>query len=303
MNASRILITGANGLLGQYLVSALAPLQTVVLATARGECRFPLPAREGFAYAELDITDRDAVLGMVNGFKPDVIIHGAAMTAPDPCETDREICHAVNVVGTAHMAEAAEQAGAFLVHVSTDFIFDGENGPYSEEDTPNPVNYYGLSKWEAEKVVRNSACRWAIARTVLVYGNTFGATRSHLILWVRDKVSAGERIRVVSDQVRTPTYAGDLARGVLLLAEKKIEGVFHLSGADVLTPYDMAMATCEVLGLDASLIEKVDASVFTQPARRPPRTGFCIDKAVRELDYSPLSFREGLVRMLAGNDL
>ena len=303
MNASRILITGANGLLGQYLVSALAPTQTVVLATARGDRRFPLPEREGFTYADLDITDSAAVTELVNGFRPDVIIHGAAMTAPDPCETDRERCHAVNVGGTANIASAAKQAGAFLVHVSTDFIFDGEGGPYAEDDAPSPVNYYGQSKWEAEEAVRNSGCTWAIARTVLVYGNTFGATRSHLILWVRDKVSSGEKIRVVSDQVRTPTYAGDLAKGILLMADRKAEGVYHISGRDTLTPYDMAMATCEALGLDASLIEKVDASVFTQPARRPMRTGFRIDKAVRELDYSPLSFREGLARMLAGDDL
>lgn len=303
MNASRILITGANGLLGQYLVSALSTTQTVVLATAKGERRFPLPDPDRFTYAELDITDRSAVLDMVQSFRPDVIIHGAAMTAPDPCETDRVKCLAVNVGGTENMAEAARLNNAFLVHVSTDFIFDGEGGPYSEDDEPAPVNFYGLSKLKAEEAVRASGCTWAIARTVLVYGNTHGATRSHLILWVRDKVRAGEHIKVVSDQVRTPTYAGDLAKGILLLADKKVQGVFHLSGKDTLTPYDMALATCEALGLDHRLMEKVDASSFTQPARRPMRTGFRIDKAVRELGYAPMSFKEGLARMLAGNDL
>lgn len=303
MNASRILITGANGLLGQYLISALSDAQSVVLATAKGERRFPIRDPQRFTYAELDITDREAVLTMVQDFAPDVIIHGAAMTAPDPCETDRETCLKVNVEGTAHVAEAASINRAFLVHVSTDFIFDGEGGPYSEDDLPNPVNFYGLSKLKAEEAVRASGCRWAIARTVLVYGNTHGAQRSHLILWVRDKVGSGEHIKVVSDQVRTPTYAGDLAKGILLIADKQAEGVFHLSGKDTLTPYDMAMATCTALDLDHTLMEKVDASIFTQPARRPMRTGFHIDKAVRELGYAPLSFQEGLARMLAGNDL
>jgi len=303
MKSLRILLTGANGLLGQYLISALDPTQTVVLATGLGSPRFKFPACEGFAYETLDITDAGQVREKVTAFRPDIIIHGAALTAPDACELDHDLCRRVNVEATRHLCEAAGHIDAFFIHLSTDFVFDGSSGPYREEDHPAPVNFYGQSKLDAEQVVRNSGCRWAIVRTVLVYGNTFGATRSHLISWVRDKVGKGERIRVVGDQLRTPTYAGDLAKGVLLVADKGTEGIFHISGREQMTPYDMAMATCEALGLDHTLMDKVDASVFSQPAQRPLRTGFIITKAERELGYQPMSFREGLARMLAGNDL
>jgi dTDP-4-dehydrorhamnose reductase len=232
-----------------------------------------------------------------------VVIHGAALTAPDACELDKARSHLVNVEATRFLAEAAKVVGAFFIQVSTDFIFDGSSGPYVEDDMPAPVNYYGVTKLKGEQVVMDSGCRWAIVRTVLVYGNTHGATRSHLIHWVRDKVGKGERIKVVCDQVRTPTYAGDLAHGILLVADQKAEGIFHISGRDLMTPYDMALATCEALGLDATLMERVDASTFTQPAQRPLRTGFLIGKAEEKLGYAPLSFREGLARMLANDDL
>jgi dTDP-4-dehydrorhamnose reductase len=303
MNGLKMLITGANGLLGQYLIAALEGSPALVLATGRGAKRFREPVREGFSYRELDITDPAQVEEVVSGFRPDVLIHAAAMTAPDACELDPRQCREVNVVGTSHLVGAAERIGAFFLHLSTDFIFDGEAGPYREEDLPSPLNTYGQSKLEAEEVVRDSHLPWAIVRTVLVYGNTFGATRTHFISWVRDNLVRGERIRVVSDQVRTPTYAGDLARGVLLVAGKKAEGVFHISGRELMTPYDMAMAACGQLGLDHRLMERVNASSFTQPARRPLRTGFVIGKAEKELGFAPLSFEEGLARMLAGDDL
>jgi dTDP-4-dehydrorhamnose reductase len=300
---SRILITGVNGLLGQYLAAELADTDSVVLATGKGEKRFRMPVRHGFSYATLDITHGVDVDNLVSSFHPDIIIHGAALTAPDQCELDKVRCWDINVNATRFLISAAEKCGAFFIHVSTDFIFDGQNGPYHEEDLPGPVNYYGSSKWAAERAVISSSLDWAIVRTVLVYGNTFGGTRNHLISWVIEKLGKGENIKVVNDQVRTPTYAADLAMGILLVADKKAKGIFHISGREQMTPYEMALATCEILKLDHTLMEKVDASSFTQPALRPSRTGFLIEKAEKELGFSPVSFREGLARMLAGKDL
>jgi dTDP-4-dehydrorhamnose reductase len=182
--------------------------------------------------------------------------------------------------------------------MSTDFVFDGKSGPYREEDPTGPVNYYGCSKRVAEKAVMDSGLHWAIVRTVLVYGQSPTVQRFNLLTWVRDKLQAGERIKVVGDQFRTPTYAGDLARGIRLVMEKDQSGIFHISGDAFMTPYDMAVATARALNLDETLIDRVDASTFTQPAKRPPRTGFVIDKARQLLGYEPLSFREGLLRML-----
>jgi dTDP-4-dehydrorhamnose reductase len=150
----------------------------------------------------------------------------------------------------------------------------------------------------AESIVETSNLSWSIVRTCLVFGNPVAGTRPNIISWVKHSLQEGKRIKVVSDQVRTPTYVEDLAKGILLVLEKRADGVFHISGKDRLTPYDMAIATARLLLLDEQLIEKVDASVFSQPARRPLRTGFDISKARQELGFEPLSFDEALKRTL-----
>ena len=181
-----------------------------------------------------------------------------------------------------------------LTHLSTDFVFSGDTGPLAEDALPAPVNFYGESKLAAEHVVQASPGRWAIARTVLVYGVAHHYGRTNLVLWVRDSLRAGQRIKVVADQWRTPTLAEDLAEGCWLLARQAAQGIYHLSGEEFLTPYDLALRVATQFGLDAMLIERVDASTFSQPARRPARTGFLIEKARRELGYHPHSLADGI---------
>ncbi len=295
---TRILLTGANGLLGQKLVDLLAGNELVsLIATARGHNR--LPHETGYTYRTMDITDRQQVLDVVADTKPDVIIHTAAMTNVDQCETEKDACWKQNVAAVEYLVEACAQNDTFLVHVSTDFIFDGAAGPYDETAEPNPISFYGWSKFAAEKVVMHSPIRWAMARTVLVYGIAHDMSRSNIILWVKKSLEDGKTIKVVTDQFRSPTLAEDLAMGCWLIADQRAEGIFNISGRNVLTPYEMAMQTAEYFGLDKSLITKADASTFTQAARRPPRTGFIIEKAQTVLGYEPRSFDEGIA-MLAG---
>jgi dTDP-4-dehydrorhamnose reductase len=290
----RILITGSNGLLGQKLVQ-LAGTKTdlAVLATGRGECRIlQLPAN--VQYQSCDITSEENVLRIMQTFSPDVIIHSAAMTNVDECELNPEACRLQNVEATRNVIRASEETGAHLIHLSTDFIFDGQKGPYSEQDQPNPISIYGESKLEAEVLVKNARCPWSILRTVLVYGIAPGLSRSNIILWVKASLEQGKEIQVVDDQFRTPTLAEDLAMGCMLVAEKNAEGIFNISGKDFLTPYEMAMQTADFFGLNKSLIKKATAATFSQPAKRPPRTGFHIEKAERVLGYQPHSFAEGI---------
>jgi len=294
----KILITGANGLLGQKLVALLAQNSDIdLIATARGQNR--LPTTTGYTYRSMDITDRQQVLDVIGEVQPDAVIHGAAMTDVDKCETDKEACWAQNVTATEHVVSACVQTGAFLCHVSTDFIFDGAAGPYDETAEPNPISFYGWSKWAAEKVVQHSSLRWGIARTVLVYGIAHDMSRSNIILWVKKSLEEGKIIKVVTDQFRSPTLAEDLAAGCALIAQKEATGIFNISGKEVLTPYEMAIQTADYFGLDKSLITRADASTFTQTARRPPRTGFHIDKARQELGYAPRSFAEGIAHLAA----
>ena len=293
------MITGSNGLLGQHLIKRLIETtEHTVVATGRGECRLPFEISDLYDYFTLDITDGVAVNDFVLSHHPDVIIHGAAMTQPDPCELNKIECWNVNVTATRFLTDAADKINAWFIYISTDFVFDGLNGPYKETDEPGPVNYYGSSKLAAEKVVLGSKLKWAIVRTVLVYGNILVGNRSNIISWVRDNLSQGKAIKVVIDQWRTPTYVEDLAKGILLILEKNAAGIYNISGDEGMSPYDMAVATADYLHLDKSLMEKVNAATFTQPATRPLRTGFVIDKAKRELGYQPISFKEALKLML-----
>ena len=289
----KILITGSNGLLGQKLVANPGLSRHSVLATGRGECRIPaLPTNT--QYQMCDVSDPNDVMQVFSAFKPDVVIHSAAMTNVDECELNPEVCHQLNVVATQNVVEASNFTGSHLIHLSTDFIFDGESGPYSETDLPNPISVYGQSKLDAEALVKNATCTWAIVRTVLVYGISPGLSRSNIILWVRSNLQQGKQIQVVDDQFRTPTLAEDLAMGCLLIAEKKAEGIFNISGKDFLTPYQMAIETARFFNLNSSLIVKASAATFTQPAKRPPRTGFVISKAETVLGYHPHSFTQGI---------
>ena len=290
-----VLVTGANGLLGQKLIGFLRNDENVeLIGTGKGASRLPESWEGSYSWMELDITDRDQVMAVFSVTKPDSVIHTAAMTQVDDCEKDREGCRILNVEAVRYLIEACEKYDTHLIHLSTDFIFDGEDGPYTEEALPNPVNYYGVTKMEAENLLFSSKVRWAIVRTVLVYGIAQDMSRSNIILWVKKSLEEGKTIKVVNDQWRTPTLAEDLAEGCILIMKKVATGVFNISGADFLTPYDMAIQTTEYFGLDKNLITESDSTLFTQPAKRPPRTGFIIDKAKKELGYSPKSFLAGI---------
>lgn len=289
-----ILITGANGLLGQKLVWLLeSKPHFSTFATGRGACRITLPEPQ-FQYQTLDITSAAATEAVFDEIKPDTVIHTAAMTHVDECELHPLDCHLQNVEAVKNVIAACEKTGAHLIHLSTDFIFDGKDGPYKETDAPNPISIYGQSKLDAENLVMRASCPWTIVRTVLVYGIAPGLSRSNIILWVKSNLEQGKEIQVVDDQFRTPTLAEDLAEACLLIAEKKATGIFNISGKDFLTPYEMAIQTADFFHLNKSLIKRADSSTFSQPAKRPPRTGFDISKAREILGYQPRSFQEGI---------
>lgn len=291
-NKPKILITGANGLLGQKLVEQLVEEGDFeVIATGKGPCRLN---GNGYTYQVLDITNPLEVDQVITRLAPETIIHGAAMTNVDQCELNQEACYEANVKATEYLVKAAEKVQSHFIFVSTDFIFSGNDGLYDEEAKAEPVNFYGETKLIGENLVRTAKTSWAIARTVLVYGIANDLSRSNIILWVKSSLEAGKEIQVVDDQVRTPTLAEDLAAGCILIAKQKAQGIFNISGADVLTPYEMAMMTADYFGLKKELIHKTDSTRFTQPAKRPMKTGFIIEKARKELGYKPKTFQEGI---------
>jgi dTDP-4-dehydrorhamnose reductase len=296
----KILVTGSNGLLGQKLVYKLRENSAVkCIATARGENR--LVKTGGYEYSSLDITDKKNVEEVFASYLPDVVINTAAMTNVDACETEKETCWLLNVTAVQHQVDVLESLKKkhkgyepHLIHLSTDFIFDGTHGPLDENEKPNPLSYYAESKLASEKVVQASQLRWAIARTVLVYGIVDNMSRSNIVLWVKSNLEQGKTINVVDDQFRTPTLAEDLADGCILIALKKATGVYNISGKDFYSILELAQTVADYYKLDKGLIKPSKSADIKQPAKRPPITGFIIDKARKDLGYEPHSFVDGI---------
>lgn len=290
---NKILVTGSNGLLGQKITDlALADKAFELIATSRGENRHPV--KNGYRYVDLDILDQRQLHETVAEYRPDTIINTAAMTNVDACEHDPEGCRKLNVEAVAALVELCEEYGIHLIHLSTDFIFDGQDGPYAEEALPNPLSLYGQSKLDAENIIQQSTCKWAILRTILVYGVVADMSRSNIVLWAKGALEKGQPLNVVNDQWRMPTLAEDLAQACLLAAAKEAKGIFHISGKDLFAIHELVAAVADFWGLDKSLIREVSSSTLSQAAPRPARTGFILDKAVSVLGYRPHSFREGL---------
>lgn len=288
-----ILTTGSNGLLGQKITEhILRTKQFSLVATSRGANRYP--NTEGYVYAEMDILNPDQVREVVEYFKPDAIIHTAAMTNVDAAHEQPELAHRLNVDAVKTLAALAEEHNIQLVHLSTDFIFNGADGPYDELAPGCSLSHYGKTKLEGEEVIKNTPCRWVIIRTILVYGIVSDMSRSNIVLWAKGALERGEPINVVNDQWRMPTLAEDLAEGCLLAVAKNAYGVFNISGKDMMSIAELVYKVADYWGLDKSIIREISSESLNQAAKRPLKTGFILDKAIDELGYNPRSFEAGL---------
>lgn len=289
----KILVTGSNGLLGQKITeNILATRSAELIATSKGQNRYPV--KYGYMYAEMDICNTQQVKLVLEKYGPDSVIHTAAMTNVDACENSKELCWALNVEAVKNLVTCCEDLDIHLIHLSTDFIFDGESGPYTEQDEPHPLSYYGATKLEAEKLLQASACRWAILRTIVVYGIVNDMSRSNIVLWAKNALEKGDPVNVVSDQWRMPTLAEDLADCCLLAAQKSATGIYNASGKDMMSIEELVNRVAEFWNLNKLLINPISSQSLNQAAKRPKRTGFILDKVIHDLGYNPRSFTEGL---------
>ncbi len=283
----RVLITGANGLLGQKLVTACVEDYEVMATARETQSVFRSPR---FTYRQLDITRYRAVQEILEDFRPDVIINAAAYTNVDGCEVEKETCWQANVKAVENLAVWARRIGATLVHVSTDYIFDGTSGPYDEEARPNPLCYYGKAKLASENAVKKEGIPYLIARTSVVYGVGRGV-KTNFFLWVYHSLKQGKAIRVVTDQYNTPTLADDLAEGILQALQANVQGVVNISGGEFLNRYEMAVQIAEFFGLDASRITPITTDQLQQKAQRPLKAGLKIDRAVELFHFQPKTLK------------
>jgi dTDP-4-dehydrorhamnose reductase len=292
----KILVTGSNGLLGQKLTDLLIQDSGIeLIATGRGKNRHPMSDSDaGYTYIELDITDNQSVEILLRDVKPDIVIHTAAMTQVDDCEFEKELCVSLNIDCVEQLARLSQKLDYRLIHLSTDFIFDGTKSMYVESDEAKPLSYYGWSKLEGEKRVIEHANSYSILRTVLVFGQVADMSRTNIVLWAHGTLKQQKSANVVTDQFRTPTLAEDLAMGCFLAAEQRAQGIFNIAGKDYMSVIELVERVASFYGYSMDCINRVDSSTLNQPAKRPPITGLDISKAVRELGYAPRSFEEGL---------
>ncbi|MCX8056986.1 MAG: dTDP-4-dehydrorhamnose reductase [Ignavibacteria bacterium] len=289
---TRILIVGANGLLGQALVNYYSKRKDVELHLSSIEDKFV--GNNQFSYSKLDITKRNEVKNLFLDFFPEFVINAAAYTDVDGCEVNREIAWKINVNGVKHLVEGCRVVDAQLVHISTDFIFDGQNGPYHEDDKPNPISYYGRTKFASENEIKMGGIPFLIIRTNVLYGIQKGVKKD-FVEWVVENLSSGKQINVVTDQWNNPTYVDDLVNGISLAIDKRKNGIYHIGGLEYLSRYDFALKIAEVFGLEKELINKTTTDKLNQKAKRPLRGGLIILKAQSELGYKPHTLEENLL--------
>ena len=289
----KLLITGSNGLLGQKLVSDCIAQHIDFYAISSGENRNPTCPNTH--YTSIDITDFMAVKSFLDVNSCSHIMHTAAMTNVDACELNPEECYKVNHLASQHLFEIAKEKNLHFTLLSTDFVFDGEQGNYSETDTPNPLSIYGNSKWLAEQALINSGyTHWAIARTIIVYGVGYSLNKSNIFSWLINELTQGKEVSLITDHFRAPTWAEDLSNGCLAIAKNDHTGIYHLCGPEALSIFDIGIRVARFLGVSETLIKASDSNALNQAAPRPPRTGFNLTKAIKVLGYQPHTIEETL---------
>jgi dTDP-4-dehydrorhamnose reductase len=285
VSARRALVLGASGLVGSHLHSVGASRGWEVAGTAHGQ-RVP-------GLAALDVRDGDAVRRLVGDARPEVVFHAAASPNVDECERDPAGSAAVNVAGTRNVAEAAREAGARLVFLSSDYVFDGDSGPYVEDDPVAPIQEYGRQKVRGEE-----ACRellpdaHLILRITVVYG--WERAGKNFVARLIRTLSAGQRMRVPHDQVGSPTLADDLADAAWTLAERGAAGTLHVAGRDRVDRLAFAQAAARTFGLDEGLLDGVSTAELGQTAPRPLDAGVRSDRAEALLGRRMLGVEDGL---------
>ena len=288
----KIMILGANGFTGRRILKRLAPNHQVMACSLHPDI---LP-EEGYQFQTLNMVDTDATDSLLKDFQPEVIINASALSVVDYCEQHPEEAYALNVSAVKHLAEYSQAKSCRLIHLSTDFVFDGTaSEPYKETDSPNPVNYYGKTKRWSEEAIEQTCTNYAIARVEVVYGKPFPGQHGNIVHLVKSRLENGQGIRVVSDQFRSPTWVEDIARAIESLLSEKHQGIYHICGEETVSVADIAYRTAKYFGLDTSLIQAVTTEEMNEATPRPLFSPMSTEKAFQEFGYQPSKLEEGLI--------
>lgn len=288
----RILVVGANGMLGQHAVEFYLKQDNIHVTGCSIE---PSSVISNYDYASCDITKREEVKKIVYDFYPDFIINAAAFTNVDLSEIERETAWKINVKGVEYLSEAARITDAHLIHISSDYIFDGLSGPYTENAKPNPLGYYGRTKLASENVLKISGAVNTVLRTNVLYG--IADSRPDFVRWLVDSLRNGKKVKIVTDQINNPTYIDDLVQAVSKVIEFKKDGIYNIGGRDFLSRYEFSEKIANFFNLDKKLMLPIKTKELNQPAKRPLKSGLITIKAETELGYKPHTIFESLAVM------
>lgn len=290
----KILITGANGLLGQKIVKFCLHQGIDFSATSSGENRNPDDCPDENYYS-MNITNKLEVENVIKTASPTHIIHTAAITNVDYCQLNPSECEEVNVEATKFLADICAQEDIHFQFLSTDFVFDGEKGNYSEEDDVNPVSIYGKSKADAEQyLIDGSFKNWSIVRTIIVYGTGNNLSRSNLIVWAKESLEKGIEMKIIDDQFRAPTFVDDLALACIAILRNNKKGIFNIAGPKAYSIFEIVNKVAQHFGYSMNNVHRISSETLNQPAKRPPKTGFNLTKAKSEINYEPRTIEESL---------
>jgi len=288
MIKKRILVVGSNGMLGQRVVEVFKNNNNVELYLSSAEEKSYF---EAIPYKKIDITVKKQIKDLILKFYPDFIINLAAYTNVDKCETEKELSWNINVNGVEYLAKYSVLSNSHLIHISSDYIFDGENGPYSEGDLPNPISYYGRSKLAGENVIK----RFNISNTIIRTNVLFGAVKygkPGFVTWIVNSLLNRNKINIVTDQINNPTYLDDLAEAISRIVELRKMGTYNIGGAELMNRYVFTKKIANYFNLDFSLVKPILTKELNQSAPRPLNSGLINLKAETELGYKPRSIEE-----------
>jgi len=287
--AKKVIIVGCNGLLGQKLVAQFRTKYDVLGCGIELQLLFKADIR----YQQLDITKRPQVKRIIMGEKPHLVINAAAYTDVDRAEKEKELCWAVNVSGVENLSYYTHLVNAKLIHISTDYVFDGYKGNYSENDRPNPLSYYAKSKLAGENAVIASGVEHIIARTAVLYGHAENV-RPNFVTWLISQLKQRKQVTIVDDQIGNPTLADNLSEAIATAVQLDAQGVYHLAGCEAIDRFHFAIKIAEIFELDTNLIQKGKSDTLKQLAQRPLNASLNVSKALTELGVNLYNVTEGL---------
>lgn len=286
----KFLVTGGSGLIGYNLLQNLNNSNHEIYSFYNENK--PMIG----ASFKIKLVDSQSISKKIGEIKPDVIIHLAAVTNVDQCETEKELANSINVKATQILAHEASNQDIFLIYVSTDYVFDGKKGAYKEDDQPNPLNYYGLSKLEGEIAVQKNCSKYCIARTSTPFG--IHPSKKSFPIWVIENLKNGKEIKAVINQFTSPTYTSNLSRMLMEIAIKKLNGKIHLAGATRISRFELAKLVSAKLKLDDRLIKPISINEINWLAKRPEDSSLDVTKASTLLQEKPMNIKESIDHLI-----